>query len=123
VIDFQNAAFLKLRPVGDSEDSIYTELLIPGEAVLQAFRAIRDMVVFTDRRIIAINVQGLTGRKKDFTSIPYSKIQTYSIETAGTFDLDAELEIYISSIGKIKFEFSGRYDIKTIQRFIAERVL
>lgn len=123
MIDFSNAKYLKLKPVSDKEISIYRELLISGEEVLQAFKSIRDMVVFTNKRIIAINVQGLTGKKKDFTSLPYSKIQAFSVETAGTFDLDAELEIWMSGLGRAKFEFAGSYDIKVIQKFIAEKVL
>lgn len=123
MVDFSNAKYLKLKPVSDKEISIYRELLISGEEVLQAFKSIRDMVVFTNKRIIAINVQGLTGKKKDFTSLPYSKIQAFSVETAGTFDLDAELEIWMSGLGRAKFEFAGSYDIKVIQKFIAEKVL
>lgn len=123
MIDFNNAKYLKLRPVDDSEVASYSELLIDGEEVLQAFKSIRDMVVFTTKRIIAINVQGITGKKKDFTSLPYSKIQAFSVETAGTFDLDAELEIWMSGLGRAKFEFTGSYDIKQIQHFIANQVL
>lgn len=123
MIDFTNAKYLKLKPVDDKENSIYRELLVEGEVVLQAFRSMRDLLVFTSKRIIAINVQGITGKKKDFTSLPYSKIQSFSVETAGTFDLDAELELWFSGLGKVKFEFAGSYDIKLIQKFIAERVL
>ena len=123
MIDFTNAKYLKLRPVDDKENSIYRELLVEGEVVLQAFKTMRDLLVFTSKRIIAINVQGVTGKKKDFTSLPYSKIQSFSVETAGTFDLDAELELWFSGLGKVKFEFKGSYDIKLIQKFIAERVL
>ncbi|WP_459129822.1 PH domain-containing protein [Guggenheimella bovis] len=123
MIDFRNASFMKLRPVNDTENSIYKELLLPDEKALQAFKSIRDMVVFTSKRIISINVQGITGKKKDFTSIPYSKIQTFSIETSGTFDLDTELHIWISGLGVVRFEFIGSYDITEIQHFIAERIL
>lgn len=123
MIDFNNASFLKLRPVNDKSFSAYRQLLLEDEEVLQSFQSIRDMVVFTTKRIIAINVQGITGKKKDFTSLPYSKIQAFSVETAGTFDLDAELEIWLSGLGRVKFEFTGAYDIKKIQQFIAQRVL
>ena len=80
-------------------------------------------MVFTNKRIIAINVQGLTGKKKDFTSIPYSKISTFSLESAGVFDLDAELELYISGVGQVKFEFVGSTDVKEICRTIASHAL
>ena len=83
----------------------------------------RDFVIFTTKRIIAVNVQGFTGTKKDFTSLPYSKIQAFSIETAGVFDLDAELEIYYSGLGKVKFDFAGDNDIAAIGRLIGQMVL
>lgn len=76
------------------------------------------MVIFTNMRIIAVNIQGITGKKKDFSSLPYSKIQAYSVETAGTFDLDCELEIWFSGLGKVRFEFAGSVDIRAIGQFI-----
>ena len=94
-----------------------------GEKILSEYTSIRDFVVFTNKRIIAVNVQGITGKKKDFTSLPYSKIQAFSIETAGTLDLDAELEIYFSGLGKVKFEFGGECNIREIGRMISEMVL
>lgn len=83
----------------------------------------RDGVVFTTKRIIAINVQGLTGKKRDMTSLPYSRIQAFSVETAGVMDLDSELELWFSGIGKIKFEFSGKTDITEICKMISQYVL
>jgi hypothetical protein len=71
----------------------------------------RDYVAFTSKRIVAVNVRGITGKKKDFASLPYLKIQAFSIETAGTFDLDAELELWSSGLGKVKFEFKGKTDV------------
>lgn len=123
MIDFKNGGLFKLRQVNPNEAEGALELLIPGEAVIDAYKAIRDYVVFTDKRIIAVNVQGMTGKKKDFTSIPYSKIQLFSVETSGFFDLDSELEIYISSIGKIKFEFTGGCNIKKIAQMIGSFAL
>ena len=83
----------------------------------------RDQLVFTNKRIIAANVQGITGKKVDYTSIPYSKIQTFSVETEGVMDLECELEIYISSIGKIRFEIRGGFDIVAFNKVISEYVL
>ena len=83
----------------------------------------RDGVVFTNKRIFAINVQGITGKKKDFPSLPYSKIQAFSVETAGTFDLDSELELWFSGLGLAKFEFVSDADICGICRMIGEKVL
>ena len=66
---------------------------------------------------------GMTGKKKDFTSMPYSKIQVFSVETAGVLDLDSELEIYFSGLGKVRFEFSGASDIIQIGQIIASYAL
>ncbi len=94
-------------------------LLIGGEEILKVFSGGRDCVVFTNKRIIAVNVQGLTGSKKDYTSLPLSKIQAFSVESAGTFDRDAELELWFSGLGKVKFEFTKGTNITEISRIIA----
>ena len=124
MIDFKNAEFLKLKPV---DDSAYSEaispMLVDGESIVGTFKAIRDGVVFTNKRIFVINVQGLTGKKVDYTSLPYSKIQAYSVETAGVIDLDSELELWFSGLGKIKLEFVARADVGKICKMISERVL
>ena len=75
------------------------------------------------KRIIAVNVQGITRKKKDFTSLPLAKIQAFSVETAGTFDLDAELELWFSGLGKVKFEFSGKTDVAYLNKLVAHHVL
>jgi hypothetical protein len=124
MIDFNNKGMIKLK--GESEDNgvrAVGELLITGEDVVGSYVSMRDRVVFTNKRIISCNVQGMTGKKVDYTSIPYSKIQTYSVETSGVLDLDAELEIWISSIGKIKFELSGGVNVKALCKNISEYIL
>lgn len=124
MIDFKNASFLKLKPVPNSDFSgLIQPMFVPGEEVIQSFRGMRDGVVFTNKRIFAINVQGITGKKKDFTSLPYSKIQAFSVETAGTFDLDSELELWFSGLGLAKFEFVSDADVCGICRMIGEKVL
>ena len=80
-------------------------------------------MIFTNKRIIAINVQGLTGKKKDLTSLPYAKIQVFSVETTGVLDLDCELELYFSGLGKVKFEFVGGFDIVAFNKLISNYVL
>ena len=124
MIDFQNAAFVKLRPVNDNDFSgMIMPMFVPGEQIIQSFRGIRDGVVFTTKRIIAINVQGITGKKKDFTSLPYSKIQSFSVETAGVFDLDSELDLWFSGMGRVRFEFIAQANVSAICRIISEKVL
>jgi hypothetical protein len=124
MIDFQNASFLKLRQV-DPAQFIPTiaPMFVDGEVIIGCYQSIRDYVVFTTKRIIAVNVQGLTGKKKDFTSMPYSKIQVYSVESAGVLDLDAELEIWFAGLGKVRFEFTAQTNISAICKMISERAL
>ena len=121
MIDFNsNGFFARLRKVKDDHfGKMIDGFLINDEIVIGTYQSVRDGVVFTNKRIIAINIQGITGKKIDFTSIPYSKITTFSLETAGVFDLDAELEIYLSGVGKVKFEFTGTTDVKQICRMIS----
>lgn len=124
MLDFKNAEFLKLKPVSDSEFSDrISPMFIPGESIIATFKSIRDGVVFTNKRIFAINVQGITGKKVDYSSLPYSKIQAFSVETAGTIDLDSELELWFSGLGRVKFEFVSRADVASICKMISERVL
>lgn len=66
-----------------------------------AFKGIRDYIVLTSKRIIAVNVQGMTGKKENYTSLSFSKVQALSLETAGEFDLDAELELWFSGLGRV----------------------
>lgn len=123
MIDFNNASFLKLKSVSNQTFAqMINPILVQGESIISTYQSIRDGVVFTNRRIIAINVQGITGKKKDFSTLPYSKIQAYSVETSGVFDLDAELELYFSSLGQVTFEFSAGSDVLEIQRVIAEHI-
>jgi hypothetical protein len=125
VIDFQSGGvFARLGPSDPS--AIAAELapiLVNGEAVHLSFKGMRDSVVFTNKRLIAINVQGLTGKKRDYTSLPFSKIQAWSIETAGRFDLDAELELWFSGLGRVRLDFKGQVDIRSIGQLIGNYVL
>lgn len=124
MIDFNNAKFVKLRAVGnDTYSRTIEELLVEGEEIISTYKGLRDGVVFTNKRIIAINVQGLTGTKKDFTSLPYSKIQAFSVETAGLLDLDSELDLWFSGIGVVRLEFVREANVSEICRIISERVL
>ena len=124
MIDFKNKTFVKMKQV---DPNIIMKdiqpLFINGEQVISAYKAMRDYCVFTNKRVISVNVQGVTGAKKDFTSLPYSKVSAYSVETAGTLDLDSELEMYFSGLGKVRFEFTGRSDIVQIGQLISTFIL
>lgn len=131
MIDFKNAIFFKLKKVSNEKsEPLVGPLLVDGENIISTYKGLRDQVVFTNKRIISINVQGLTGTKQDYTSMPYSKIQVYSVETVGTGEMiwnkytaDCELELYFSGVGMVKFEFKGESDIKEICRMISGYVL
>ena len=121
MIDFKNKSVFKLKS-DDGYAQIVQPLLIDGEVVLSSFKSMRDGVVFTDKRIIAVNVQGMTGSKKDFSSLPYKNIVAFSVETSGTLDLDSELELYFSALGRVKFEFTGKTNVAEISNMIARAV-
>lgn len=104
--------------------SEFQPILIEGEQITGAFKVVRDMYVFTQCRLIFVNKQGLTGKKVEYHSIPYKSISQFSVETAGHFDADAELKIYISgNPNPIKIEFRGRTDVVQIQRLLSAYIL
>lgn len=124
MIDFNNASFVKLRPVNDNAfEKMVAPILVDHEEIVRSFQSIRDGVIFTNKRIITINIQGITGKKKDFTSLPYNKIQAFSVETAGAFDLDSELELWFSGMGRVKLEFIGATDVAHLCKMISRQVL
>lgn len=124
MIDFKNGGYFKLKQVQNSAfENQISPMFVTGENILYTFQSVRDGVVFTNKRIIAINVQGVTGKKKDYSSLPYSKIQAFSVETAGVLDWDSELEIWFSGLGKVKFEFTTECDVPRICRVISGFVL
>lgn len=124
MIDFNNSSFFKLS---ETDPKAITQeiapLLVAEEEVLNTFKGVRDSVVFTNKRVIAINVQGMTGKKRDYTSLPYSKVQAFSVETAGTFDIDAELDLWFSGLGTVRFEFKDKVDIRALAQLIGSYVL
>ncbi len=123
-MEFENAKYLKLRQTKDEQyNSIIESTIIEGETILSTYKTVRDGVVFTNKRIIAISIEGITGKKKNVTVLPYRKIQAYAIETAGHFDLDSELQLWFSSLGTVTFEFSGSVEIDEICYHISKYVL
>ncbi len=99
-------------------------MLLPDEAVEVAFVIVRDLVVFTDRRVVFVDKQGMTGRKRAFHSIPYRSITMFTVETAGRFDADAELTIFVSGQPTpIRRELSRGANLAGIQKALATGVL
>lgn len=124
MIDFNNGSVFKLNPCDPNElHPQVAPFLIQGEQIIFGFRAVRDFVVFTNKRLIAANVQGITGSKTDFTSLPYGKIQAFSVETAGSLDRDTELDLWFSGLGKVRLEFKRNVDIRQLSQMIANYVL
>ena len=125
-VNFNQDSVFNLKPI--SNDEVRGEvdgLLIADEMVEFAFKTIRDQLVFTNKRIISIDVQGITGKRKSFATMPYSKIQYFSIQTPGFMELfpDSELFVMFTNGFTAKFEFKGAVDIGKIGRMLSEYVL
>lgn len=115
-----NASEVNLKDLKEELKNVLTS----SENIEHAFKVIRDMFVFADKRLILIDKQGMTGKKTEYRSIPYKSITYFSIETAGTFDLDAELKIWISgSQMPIQKNFNKTTNIYNVQKVLAENVL
>ena len=98
-------------------------ILIPGEAVEHAYKLVRDLVVFTNKRLLLVDKQGMTGKKVQFQSVPYSRIVHFSVETAGTLDMDSEMKIAVSGSAVFSKTFGRGVDISEVQRVLAKYVL
>lgn len=104
-------------------DEKTSSILIDGETVLFAYSHTRDKVYFTSKRIIAVDVQGLTGLRKEYRSFPYSKISSFSVESSGLFDSDNDFKIWVSGVGVFGIKFGERLDIRIISKLLAEKTL
>ena len=112
----------KIEPARIQQE--FAQILAPGERVEHAYQLIRDYFVFTDKRFVLVDKQGITGSKVEYHSIPYRTITHFSIETAGTFDLDAELKIWISGMHEpLQKTFNKRLSIYEVQAVLASYVL
>ena len=115
-----NASELELDKVKEE----LKDLLTASEKVEHAFKLIRDLIVFTDKRLLLVDKQGMTGKKIEYHSIPYKSVVHFSIETAGTFDMDAELKIWLSGNSvPLQKKFNKSLNIYKVQSVLAEYVL
>lgn len=106
----------KIEKVGD--------LLLEDESVEHAYTHVRDRVWFTNKRIITMDVQGLMGKKREFRSFPYSKVSSFSVETAGgIFDVDSDFKIWVSGVGLFEINFYRKLDIKQIKKYLSNKIL
>ena len=102
----------------------YGTILLPGEQVLAAFRSVRDTAFLTDLRFVLVDVQGITGSKVSVQSVPYRSVVRFAVESAGTFDLDSDLNIWVSGAASpLTVKISRQADPQAILRLLAERVL
>ena len=114
-----NASEVNIGEVKSEFDKIIGE----NETIERAYKLVRDMFIFTNKRLILVDKQGITGKKCEYHSIPYKSISHFSIETAGNFDLDAELKIYISGNSvPIKKQFNKSLNIYAIQAILSTYV-
>ena len=100
-----------------------SEILVPGEDIIQCFQTVRDQVLFTSKRVFVVNVQGITGKKVSYYSYPYSKVQYFGIETAGVLDIDSELVLVFSDGNRLQFDFKAGVNIKGICAGISKYIL
>lgn len=103
----------------------FQPILLDNEQIERAFKLIRDMLVFTNKRVIMVNKQGITGSKTDYQSIPYSSIKMFSKESAGMMDFDAELKIWLTGepTPTIKQEFRKGDNINEAYKVLSKYVL
>ena len=124
VLDFKTNIVFKLKEVTPAEAlELVQPMLLEDETIFAAFKTIRDHVVFTNHRVIAVNVEGITGKQKDFTSLPYLKIQAFSVRTASLLALDTVMDLWFNSMGIVTFEFSGKFDIAAFNKLIGQYIL
>ncbi|HOA28030.1 MAG TPA: PH domain-containing protein [Arachnia sp.] len=97
-------------------------LLVQGEQAIAAFKTFRDSATFTTKRLIVRDAQGITGKKVEIYSLPYSAINMWSSENAGTFDANAEIELWTRA-GQIKVKLGKGADVRRLDSLIAWAVL
>jgi hypothetical protein len=101
----------------------YAPILMPGEQVLKGYMLVRDAFIFTDKRLVLVDRQGLTGKKVEYQSIPYRAVVRFAVETAGTFDLDAELRIWLASTAEpVSRQFTKQVNVYEVQQMLARMV-
>ena len=110
--------FMQEVPVPDD----VAQLMVQGEQPWTAFRTFRDSAIFTNKRLIVRDAQGMTGKKVEVYSLPYSSINMWSSENAGTLDFNAEIELWTRA-GHIKIKLGRGVDVRRLDNLIAHAVL
>lgn len=103
-------------------DELFKGVFFEGERLEKGYKVIRDIWLFTSHRLIILDIQGITGKKKEYHSIPYKSIREFIVETAGHFDDDCELKLHIAGRGFISYEMKKGIDVIGIQRMLATHI-
>lgn len=121
----ENATFNLTKIDNSSINKNAAMILVDGEQVIGVYKTIRDQVVFTDKRIITVDVKGITGKRQEIFTLPYSNIQYFGVQTVGFMELipDSELALFFNNGMKASFEFRGKCDIVEIGRMISQYTL
>ena len=126
MINFNKNSVFHLKPIDESEvRQDVKELFVDGEQIIESFKTMRDQLIFTNKRIIAIDVQGITGKRKSYSTLPYTTIQFFEVQTQGFAEIfpDSELFIQYANGFTAQFEFKGNVDIRKIGKMISNFVL
>lgn len=114
------AGLISTKP--DDGLDMFGFLIGSNEEVLLAYKSVRDRLIVTNKKLLIIDVQGMTGRKKEYTVLPFSKLTGFSCENSGTFDLDAELKVWASAMNQIEFQFFKGTDIRPLAKVLNEQL-
>ena len=124
MLEFEKSIFLSLQL---ADYDTYSDLLEPylatGEEIILTFQALRDGIVLTDRRIITVDIETMTGKKKDITFLPYAIVHAYAIETEGTLDPDTQITIWFRGLGRLRFNFASASDARQVARLLSDKTL
>ncbi len=101
---------------------LFDFLISNQEEVLLSYKSVRDRLIVTNKKLLVIDVQGITGRKKEYMILPLSKLTAFSCESSGTFDLDAELKVWASAINQMEFQFLKGTDIRPLVKILNEHL-
>ncbi|MED9995616.1 MAG: PH domain-containing protein [Paludibacteraceae bacterium] len=101
----------------------FENVLVENENIEAAFSLFRDKMVFTNKRIIFLDKQNVTGSKKEYLSVPYHAVSVFSVESAGTFDADAEIKLWVKELGQITKKVGKNTDTMQIQKILASYIL
>lgn len=126
MINFSENAVFNLQKIDNSKiNNNAVAILINGEEIIGVYKTVRDQVIFTSKRIITVDVKGITGKRQEIFTMPYSNIQYFGVQTVGFAELipDAELSLFFNNGLKATFEFKGQCDILEIGKLISEYTL